>query len=69
VQAGDGGKRFDVNYDGVAHYGLLPDFLEDLHDVGVTDRELATLFEGVEDYVEMWERADYVAADVRAKIE
>ncbi len=69
VQASDGGKRFDVNYDGVAHYGLLPDFLEDLHNVGVTEDELATLFEGVEDYVEMWEQAENRAADVRAKVE
>ncbi len=63
-----GGKTFDVNVDGVAHYGLLPDFLQDLVNVGVSPEELATLFGGLEDYLEMWASCEEQAAVVRAAI-
>lgn len=62
------GRAFDLNTDGVAHYGLLPDFLQDMRNVGVTPEELAVLFRGVEDYVRMWERAEKASLEVRAAI-
>src|SRR5947209_19120355 len=46
-----GTKVFDVNTDGVAHYGMLPDFLQDLVNVGVKPEELSSLLEGLEDSV------------------
>ncbi|HEX2196924.1 MAG TPA: hypothetical protein VHJ76_08360 [Actinomycetota bacterium] len=47
---------YDVNLDGVAHYGLYPDWIEDLRkqagDAIVDDMQL-----GPEAYLQMWERA------------
>jgi hypothetical protein len=67
----DSGRRvrrdFDVNLEGVAHYGLLPDFMQDVRNVGVTSRELMPLFAGAEDYIEMWRKAEERAADLRRK--
>lgn len=50
-------RDFDVNVEGMAHYGLLPDWLQDVKNVGVDEQRMAPLFMGAEDYVEMWERA------------
>jgi len=52
-----GNREFDVNVDGVAHYGLYPDFIEDMRQAGMTDEELAPLFQSAEAYLQMWERA------------
>lgn len=52
-----GRRDFDINLDGVAHYGLLPDFLEDLRNVGLTETDLAPLLRSAEAYIEVWERA------------
>ncbi|MDQ3282543.1 MAG: membrane dipeptidase, partial [Acidobacteriota bacterium] len=53
-----GNRDFDVNIDGVAHYGMLPDLLQDLRNVGLTANELAPLFRSAEDYIRMWEKAE-----------
>jgi hypothetical protein len=47
---------YDYNLDGLAHYGLLPDFLQDLKNLGLTAEDLAPLFHSAEDYVNLWER-------------
>ncbi len=52
-----GSRTFDFNYDGLAHVGMLPDFIADLEVLGVTDWELEPLFNSAEGYVHMWERA------------
>lgn len=52
---------FDINTDGLLHMGLLPDFLQDLRNVGVSPAELGTLLRSAEDYVRMWERAEAFA--------
>jgi hypothetical protein len=44
-------RDFDINIDGVAHYGLLPDFLQDVRNVGVRPDDLAPLFRSAEDYI------------------
>jgi uncharacterized repeat protein (TIGR01451 family) len=49
---------WDFNVDGLAHDGLVPDLIEDLRRVGVTDAYLQPLFRSAEAYVHMWERAD-----------
>jgi microsomal dipeptidase-like Zn-dependent dipeptidase len=53
-----GNRDFDVNIDGVAHYGMLPDLLQDLRNVGLTGTDLSPLFRSAEDYIRMWEKAE-----------
>ncbi|MBK8254246.1 MAG: membrane dipeptidase [Polyangiaceae bacterium] len=49
---------FDFNVDGLAHYGLLPDMLQDLRNIGLTAEHLAPLFRSAEDYIRAWEMAE-----------
>ena len=57
------GKRvYDVNVDGVAHYGLYPDWIEDLRHLGGADL-VADMTRGPEAYLQTWERADGVTND------
>lgn len=58
-----GSKTFDYNFDGMAHMGLLPDFLADVRrhqgrTAGLTDAELNPLFRSAEAFIRMWERID-----------
>ena len=51
-----GRQTYDVNVDGVAHYGLHADWLKDLGNFG--GRNLSRdLFRGAEAYLQTWERA------------
>ena len=47
-------RDFDINIDGMAHYGLLPDLLQDMRNTGLSAEDLAPLFRSAYDYVEMW---------------
>jgi microsomal dipeptidase-like Zn-dependent dipeptidase len=49
-------RDFDFNLDGLAHYGMLPDFMQDLKNIGLTNDDLAPLFRSAEDYIQMWEK-------------
>ncbi len=52
---------FDINKDGVANYGMYPDWLQELQTLG--GRPILTdMFHGAEAYLEMWERAYGVRA-------
>lgn len=51
-----GERVFDINTDGVAHYGLYPDWVEDLRMVSGGDRIVKDLGRGAEAYLQMWER-------------
>jgi hypothetical protein len=51
-----GERTWDVNKDGTAHYGLLPDWIEDGHQLA-GDEFLADMGNGPEAYLQMWERA------------
>lgn len=53
---------FDYNEDGMAHIGMLPDFVEDLKHVGMRPEDLAPLFKSAEAYVHLWEKIE--AADL-----
>ena len=53
-----GRRTFDFNEDGLAHVGMLPDFIADLKDIGLNDADLEPLFRSAEAYVQMWERAE-----------
>jgi len=52
-----GPKTFDYNTIGMAHVGLLPDFVADLQAIGLSDTDLDPLFRSAEEYVKLWERA------------
>lgn len=51
-----GERDFDINVDGFAHYGMLPDFIQDLRNIGLTEGDLEPLFSSAEAFVQMWER-------------
>jgi hypothetical protein len=56
-----GRRVFDLDKDGVANYGMYPDWLDELR--GIAGRAiLSDMFHGAEAYLEMWERADGVPA-------
>ncbi|XAY06207.1 hypothetical protein DSM112329_03071 [Paraconexibacter sp. AEG42_29] len=57
-----GQRTFDINTDGVAHYGLYADWLEDLKNIG--GRQIIDdMANGAEAYVQMWERAIGIDAE------
>lgn len=51
-----GERTFDVTVDGVAHYGLYPDWIEDMR-LLAGDAVVADLARGAEAYLRTWERA------------
>jgi microsomal dipeptidase-like Zn-dependent dipeptidase len=53
-----GNRTFDFNTEGLANYGLIPDFVADLKNLGLTDDELKPLYRSAEGYIEMWERVE-----------
>ena len=51
---------YDINTDGVDHYGLYPDWVEDLRRVG--GRAIVEdMANGAEAYLQLWERAEAAA--------
>ena len=52
-----GQRRFDVNKDGVAHYGLMPDLLADVRRKKNGRKALGLLFGSADAYVRTWKRA------------
>jgi hypothetical protein len=52
-----GNRDWDFNTDGMAHYGLMPDFLQDLTNIGLSKDAMAPLFKSAEDYIRMWEKS------------
>jgi hypothetical protein len=57
-----GTRTYDVNVDGVDHYGLYPDWIEDLRQVG-GPQIVDDLANGAEAYLQLWERAEAAAAN------
>jgi len=53
-----GERTFDYNVDGLAHVGMLPDMIQDLKVQGLTDAQLAPLFNSAEAYIQMWEKIE-----------
>src|SRR4051812_44403953 len=54
-----GQRTWDINTDGVAHYGLYPDWVQDLR-MQAGDEIVNDMARGAEAYLEMWERAQGV---------
>ena len=61
-QQHSGSRVYDINVDGVAHYGLYPDWIEDLR-VQAGDAIIEDMERGPEAYLQMWERAVGIAPD------
>lgn len=61
-----GERVFDINVDGVAHYGLYPDWVEDLRRIA-GDEIVEDLARGGEAYLKMWERASGVPTGCRSE--
>lgn len=53
-----GERVFDLNTDGVAHYGLYPDFIADMQQQEGGEQALKYLFRSAEAYLQAWERAE-----------
>jgi len=49
-------RDFDINIDGFAHYGMLPDALQELRNVGLQQRHFSSLFRSAEEFLKTWER-------------
>jgi hypothetical protein len=60
-----GQRTWDVNVDGVAQYGLYPDWIQDLAKVAGGDGAAITddMSRGPEAYLQMWERAEGIRPD------
>ncbi|MBD8868202.1 peptidase [Nocardioides donggukensis] len=61
-----GERVYDLNVDGVSHYGLYPDWIEDLRQVGGPEDGEAIVEDmsrGAEAYLQTWERGFGIAAD------
>ena len=57
-----GERTYDINVDGVSHYGLYPDWIEDLRKQGGDDIAV-DMARGAEAYLQMWERAEGISND------
>lgn len=60
-----GGKTWDFNVDGMAHYGLLPDYIESCRKVGMTAAEENAFFSSAERFAQMWERCEASSKNIR----
>ncbi len=57
-----GQQEYDINVDGVAHYGLYPDWIEDLRKIA-GDGIIEDMARGPEAFLQTWERAVGIPAD------
>jgi microsomal dipeptidase-like Zn-dependent dipeptidase len=65
TMAQTGPKRWNYNNEGVAHYGLLPDFLQDLKNIGMSPQERSSFFTSAEYFAQMWEKSLIMSGNVR----
>jgi len=56
IALGEG--TYDINTMGFAHYGMLPDFLQDVRNIGLNSTDLTPLFGSAEDYIQVWEKCE-----------
>ena len=57
-------REFDINLDGMAHYGMLPDLFQDLRNIGLTAEDLVPLFRSAYDYTQMWKKCEQIAKKI-----
>jgi hypothetical protein len=63
-----GQRTFDITKDGVAHYGLYPDWVQDLRNIG-GQAIIDDLARGSEAYLQMWERAVGISPEFKVRRE
>jgi microsomal dipeptidase-like Zn-dependent dipeptidase len=56
-------RDYDINLDGMAHYGMLPDLLQDVRNAGLTPEDLTPLFRSAYDYIQMWDKCRAARTD------
>jgi hypothetical protein len=61
-----GTKEWDYTTEGVAHYGLMKDFLKDLRSKSGGNAVVDNLFKSAEYFAQMWERCEIQARQVDA---
>ncbi len=61
-----GSRTYDFNVDGLAHYGLLPDLLQDIRNLGMEASDFASLFGSAEAFLRTWKEAERHQEPVRA---
>jgi hypothetical protein len=59
-QQHSGTRVYDINADGVDHYGLYPDWIEDLRKVA-GNQIVDDMANGAEAYLQLWARAQAAA--------
>ena len=52
-----GNRSLDFNTEGMAHLGLVAEYIEDVRRDGVTDQDLEPLFRSAEGYIRVWEKS------------
>lgn len=60
-----GSKTYDFRVDGIAHFGMLADFIQALSQQPNSQAPLNALFRSANDVVEMWEKAEAAARNIR----
>ena len=53
-----GNRTWDINIDGVAHYGLLPDYIKSWEVAGMTPQEKKVFMSSAEQFTQMWEKCE-----------
>jgi len=53
-----GNRTWDINIDGVAHYGLMPDYIRSWTQAGMTAQEKQTFMSSAEYFTQMWEKCE-----------
>jgi len=57
-------RDFDYNLDGLGHYGMLPDMLQDMKNVGMPAERFTSFFASAERYIQVWERCAALAKTI-----
>ncbi len=53
-----GNRSWDINTDGVAHYGLWPDYIRSWTFAGMSATEMNTFMNSAEHFTQMWEKCE-----------
>ena len=59
-----GNRILDFNTEGMAHLGLVAEYIHDVRLDGVTDEELEPLFRSAEGYIRVWEKSVRRSAEI-----
>lgn len=60
-----GPRQFDFKKDGIAHYGMLADFMQAVSQKPNSNGAMTALFRSANDVVEMWEKCEEAAKNIK----